>query len=158
MKTASILLVSVAISITLIGCDRGSNSEPSRIVVVPGQLSQRDLQVLRHEALLGDARAADRLAFYYAIDERSPGEELRWWTVAAENGDRGAMRALGVSMVKKGPDDCLRSIFWLERASTLYPRWHDESAEVQAELSRAKTGLAECVQRLSANGGTVTEK
>lgn len=101
-------------------------------------LSEKQISVLKPEAMNGSVEAAHRLATYYAMIKLDDQSAVYWEQIRVEDGDRNARYDLGARLAAEpDPLSHIRARFWLTQVEK------DGPAELSDMARHALTSLSD---------------
>lgn len=149
--------LAIALVFSGVGCQKPPNS-PSASESESGVASSStgesfflqsgELEDQKALARQGDNRAATRVADHYGLGEAKPTEAYPWFLMAAERGDIGAMRSLGVYLSGRGGlDNCRKALEWLERAKREASPEEDQRHGITDTYRHLEEDFEECSRK-----------
>lgn len=149
--------LSIALILSVVGCQKPpgsppvSESESGVATSSTGEsffLQSGELEDQKALARQGDNRAAIRVADHYGLGEAKPTEAYPWLLMAAERGDIGAMRSLGVYLSGRGGlDNCRKALEWLERAKQEASPQEEQQYGITDTYRHLEEDFEECSQK-----------
>lgn len=111
-------------------------------------LESKALESQMASAKQGNNLAALRVANHFGLGEGMPSKAYPWFLMAAERGDIGAMRSVGVYLSSDGGlDNCREALEWLKRAGREASPQENEQYGIAETYKSLEVGFDECVKR-----------
>ena len=155
-------VIAAILVLSAVGCHKPSDSTPANspptgknesdvATSSTGEsffLESGELEGQKALAKKGDNRAAIRVADHYGLGEAKPTEAYPWLLLAAERGDIGAMRSLGVYLSSEGGlDNCRKALEWIERAKQEASPQEDQQHGITDTYRHLKEDFDGCVRK-----------